>query len=63
MLMPESYMDSVILHEMAHLKYHHHGKSFWKFLSELLGEDANEQKVRRDMDMGMPYLYLDYILK
>lgn len=63
LLMPESYMDSVILHEMAHLKYLHHRKSFWKFLTELLGEDANEQNVRMDMDMGIRYLYLDYILK
>ena len=61
--MPESYMDSVILHEMAHLKYHHHHKSFWKFLSELLGEDSNNQKVRMDIDMGIRYLYLDYIMK
>ena len=33
LLMPESYMDSVILHELAHLKYPHHRKSFWRFLS------------------------------
>lgn len=63
LLMPESYMDSVILHEMAHLKYHHHRKSFWKYFSELLGEDAHKQKLRRDMDMGTCYLYLDYIMK
>ena len=63
LLMPESYMDSVILHEMAHLKYHHHRKSFWKFLSELLGEDAYKQKARMNIDMGIRYLYLDYIMK
>ena len=63
LLMPESYMDSVILHEMAHLKYHHHRKSFWNFLTMLLGEDSNLQKVRMDIDMGIRYLYLDYILK
>lgn len=63
LLMPESYMDSVILHEMAHLKYLHHRKSFWNFLTMLLGEDSNLQKVRMDIDMGIRYLYLDYILK
>lgn len=63
LLMPENYMDSVILHEMAHLKYHHHRKSFWNFLTILLGEDSNLQKVRMDIDMGIRYFYLDYILK
>ena len=63
LLMPESYMDAVILHEMAHLKYHHHRKSFWRFLSELLGEDAYTQKVKMDIDMGIRYFYLDYLLK
>jgi hypothetical protein len=63
LLMPESYMDSVILHEMAHLKYLHHRKSFWNFLTMLLGEDSNLQKVRMDIGMGIRYLYLDYILK
>ena len=56
-------MDAVILHEMAHLKYHHHRKSFWKFLSELLGEDAKMQQAKRDIDMGIRYFYLDYLLK
>jgi predicted metal-dependent hydrolase len=59
LLMPESYMDSVILHEMAHLKYLHHRKSFWNFLTMLLGEDSNLLKVRMDIGMGIRYLYLD----
>ena len=63
LLMPENYMDSVILHEMAHLKYLHHRKSFWKFLSELLGEDAKMQQAKRDTDMGIRYSYLDYLLR
>lgn len=63
LLMPERYMDSVILHEMAHLKYHHHRKSFWDYLSKLLGEDAKIQKTRMDLDMGIRYSYLDYIMK
>ena len=63
LLMPESYMDAVILHELAHLKYFHHRKSFWKFLSELLGEDAKMQQAKRDTDMGIRYSYLDYLLR
>ena len=53
LLMPESYMDSVILHEMAHLKYLHHRKSFWNFLTILLGEDYKKQKVKMDIDKGI----------
>ena len=63
LLMPESYMDAVILHELAHLKYFHHRKSFWRFLSELLGEDAKMQEARRDADMGIRYSYLAYLLR
>lgn len=29
---------------MAHLKHHHHRKSFWDYLSVLLGCDAREKK-------------------
>ena len=63
LLMPESYTDSVILHEMAHLKYHHHRQSFWNYLSILLGEDSKAQSTRMDLEMGIKYFYLDYIMQ
>lgn len=63
LLMPESYTDSVILHEMAHLKYHHHRQSFWNYLSILLGEDSKAQSTRMDLEMGIKYFYLDYIIQ
>ena len=63
LLMPESYTDSVILHEMAHLKHHHHRQSFWNYLSLLIGEDAKIQKARMDLEMGIKYCYLDYIMQ
>lgn len=42
-LFPQEMMDDVILHEMAHLRHMHHRKSFWNFLSTLIGCDAEKQ--------------------
>lgn len=62
-LLPQQYMDSVILHEMAHLKFSHHRKTFWDFLTTLLGEDSISQKRRMDMLMKTFYSYSDFLLK
>ena len=48
-LFPQAYLDEVILHEMAHLKYMHHRKSFWQHLSGLLGRDANQAKIESSL--------------
>ena len=44
-IFPPALMDETILHEMAHIKHHHHRKSFWNYLSTLLGSDAREKKM------------------
>lgn len=62
-LLPQEYLDSIILHEMAHLKFNHHRKSFWDFLTTLLGEDSISQKVRGDLRMSIFYGYSDFLLK
>lgn len=62
-LLPQEYLDSVILHEMAHLKYSHHRKSFWNFLSTLLGEDSMSQRISMDIRMSVFYGYSDFLLK
>lgn len=62
-LLPQSSMDCVILHEMAHLKFMHHRKSFWNFLSELLGEDSVDQRARADVENSKFYLYSKFLLK
>lgn len=63
LLLPEAYTDSVILHELAHLRYPNHRKAFWDYLTRLLGEDARAQKVRMDLLMSRFYAYSDFLLK
>lgn len=63
LLMPEKYMDNVILHEMAHLKYQHHRKSFWRYLSTLLGEDACLLESKMEADMKNYFPYFKFLLK
>ena len=46
-LFPQNYLDEVILHEMAHLKHMHHRKSFWEYLSVLLGKGCQTISKRK----------------
>lgn len=59
----QEWMDGVILHEMAHYKYKHHRKSFWDFLSTLIGEDSKMAKVKDDIAMSPYYNYYLYLTK
>ena len=62
-IMPQALIDSVILHEMAHYKYKHHRKSFWNFLSQLLGEDAKTQKGAMDIVLSKYWLQIKFLMK
>lgn len=62
-IMPQALIDSVILHEMAHYKHKHHRKSFWNFLSQLLGEDARTQKEAMDIVLSKYWLQIKYLMK
>ena len=62
-ILPKELMDDVILHEMAHLKYHHHRKSFWKFLSKLIGEDAKQQKLVQDIALSKYWGFYTFLMK
>ena len=57
----QEWMDGVILHEMAHYKYKHHRKSFWDFLSTLIGDDSKMTKVKDDIAMSPYYNYCLYL--
>lgn len=62
-IFPIELMDAVILHEMAHLKYHHHRKSFWNFLSELIGEDAEQQKTIQDIALSKYWGFYLFLMR
>jgi predicted metal-dependent hydrolase len=59
----QDWADGVILHEMAHYKYKHHRKSFWNFLSTLIGKDSQLAKVKHDIAMSPYYNYYLYLTK
>lgn len=48
---------------MAHYKYKHHRKSFWTFLSTLIGEDSKMVKAKDDIAMSPYYNYYLYLTK
>ena len=62
-IFPIEFLDMVILHEMAHLKYLHHRKSFWAHLSELLNDDAKQQKELRDIVLSKYADLYDFLMK
>ena len=62
-ILPSAMMDAIILHEMAHLKYHHHRKSFWSFLSTLLGVDAKEQNTLSDIVLSKYWELYVFLMK
>ena len=62
-IFPNRLMDVVILHEMAHMKHHHHRKSFWDFLSQLLGEDAQTQKEAMEIVLSKYWLQMKFLMK
>ena len=59
----QEWMEGVILHEMAHYKYKHHRKSFWDFLSILIGTDSKMADVKNDIAMSPYYNYYLYLTK
>jgi predicted metal-dependent hydrolase len=61
--MPQALIDSVIFHEMAHYKHKHHRKSFWNFLSQLLGEDSRTQKEAMDIVLSKYWLQIKFLMK
>ena len=44
-------------------KYKHHRKSFWKFLSQLLGEDAQLQNKALNIVLSKYWIQIKYLMK
>ncbi len=59
----QDWADGVVLHEMAHYKYKHHRKSFWNYLSTLIGKNSELTKAKDDIAMSPYYNYYLYLTK
>ena len=62
-IFPPALLDETILHEMAHLKFLHHRKSFWNYLSRLMGCDSQERKILHDMTLSKYWSLYTFLMK
>ncbi|HDO35317.1 MAG TPA: M48 family peptidase, partial [Nitrospirae bacterium] len=44
---PMSLVDYVVVHELCHLKYRNHSKSFWKYLGMIMPDYERRREVLR----------------
>jgi predicted metal-dependent hydrolase len=47
MLYPEDAIDYVIVHELAHIKYHNHSKDFYDFIKSVMPDYKEREKILR----------------
>lgn len=47
MMLPDHLSDYVILHELVHTRYPHHGPEFWKALDEVT--EGNSKRLRKEL--------------
>lgn len=45
MLFPEEAVDYVVVHELAHIKHHNHGKEFYKLVESILPDFKEREKL------------------
>ena len=62
-IFPIDFLDMVILHEMAHLKYMHHRKTFWAYLSQLINDDAKQQNELRNIVLSKYIELYEFLMK
>ena len=47
MLYPEPFIDYVVLHELAHIKHHNHGKDFYALIEKYMPDWRKREKLGR----------------
>ena len=47
MFYPESAIDYVVVHELAHIKYHNHSREFWAFVGKFMPDYKERRKLLR----------------
>ena len=62
-IFPTDFLDMVILHEMAHIKYMHHRKTFWAYLSQLINDDAKQQNELRNIVLSKYIGFYEFLMK
>lgn len=48
MLYPQEAIDYVVVHELAHIRFHNHGKDFYSFIESVLPDYKNKEKILKD---------------
>ena len=48
MLYPQEAIDYVVVHELAHIRFHNHGKDFYSFIESVLPDYKNREKILKD---------------
>ena len=48
MLYPPEAIDYVVVHELAHIRFHNHGKEFYRFIESILSDYKSREKLLKD---------------
>ena len=52
MLYPQEAIDYVVVHELAHIRFHNHGKDFYSFIESVLPDYRNREKLLKGFFMN-----------
>ncbi|MDX8396727.1 MAG: SprT family zinc-dependent metalloprotease [Mariprofundaceae bacterium] len=54
LLLPQELVDYVLIHELAHLKYMHHGPQFWQHVSCFVPDYLDKRQRLRVLSLSLP---------